>query len=164
MKRYISIISFLKNCFLDQMHTNLNFEWAFLDFSMEFVSYAWNQWKIFAEWFVFLQPLQIVGLQTALVALIFFITAVSFILLLGPTVSNVCYTESSLPGKKSFPFSIRAERCLKMGTALLVFEPICSWVKDPYVRWISNYLIIVFTFKYWKLVLLSLGQVLWNNL
>lgn len=81
---------------------------------------------------MFAQPVQIVELQTTfVVALIFFIIAVSFILLLGLTVSNIYYTESSLPGKISFPFSISPERGLKMGATLFAFEPICSWVKDP---------------------------------
>lgn len=62
------------------------------------------QWEILAKLFVFAQPLQVVELQTAFVALIFFIIAVSFIFLLGPTVGNFYYTESSLPGETSFSF------------------------------------------------------------
>ncbi|KAJ7410540.1 hypothetical protein WISP_107843 [Willisornis vidua] len=45
-----------------------------------------------------------VELQTVLVALIFFMTAVSFILLLGPTVGNFYYTESSLPATSADRF------------------------------------------------------------
>lgn len=72
---------------------------------------------------MFTQSVQIVELQTALAALVFFLTAMSFFLLPGPTVSNIYYTESSLPGKISFPFSIRTERGLKMGMTLFAFEP-----------------------------------------
>lgn len=89
--------------------------------------------------FVFAQPLQIVEPQTALVALIFFIISVSFILLLGSTVGNFYYTEGSLPGKISFHFSIRTKTSLTMGTAVSAFEPRFSFFKYLCVRWISDY-------------------------